>query len=460
MSVVKAIIAWLIRRLVTRRPRFLSDTIASVQNLDKGAFDRFIKYRLQQDAISIANGFRARWRSTEDIPAEEIDAAVLLISEMVRRTPEAVVAALTIISRQEQVLTSTLLQKLLYSSDLQAPIHRAIGVHSADPAARAFRDSVLLVCLTDPRLPSWSREFGRLLAISELHGSWGRIKQVVATNTEGVEDRWRESCAKIQNRHQVQDLLLDTFERNGRLLLSKSEWEFPDRRSMWCLINEILIEEEYYFEADTPQPRIIDAGAHCGLAIYYFKSLYPSCSITAFEPDPRLREMALRNIQRAEFCNVECLPYALAGKRGIARFHISVSDSMAGSVEHGTQENEFSEARINVETVTLSDYLVEPIDMLKLDIEGEELSVLKEVGTKLSVVRNVFCEFHYRPDSAQTLGAIVEKLESAGHVVRVSQSWSTRARGTSRPLSTVGETESMIIWGRNLRKQNLLTADE
>ena len=58
--------------------------------------------------------------------------------------------------------------------------------------------------------------------------------------------------------------------------------KFPDRHSLWVVMEEVLLREEYYFDIEIPNPRILDCGSHVGLAIYYFKSLYPEAVITGF----------------------------------------------------------------------------------------------------------------------------------------------------------------------------------
>ena len=62
----------------------------------------------------------------------------------------------------------------------------------------------------------------------------------------------------------------------------------------------------------------------------------------------------------------------------------------------------------------LKDYLDEPIDFLKLDIEGAETSVLLDCGDKLSNVDHLFVEYHGSPGERQDLGVILEVIQAAG----------------------------------------------
>ena len=54
------------------------------------------------------------------------------------------------------------------------------------------------------------------------------------------------------------------------------------------LKKEIWTEHLYYTEIDSVMPRIIDAGAHIGLASLYFAKTYPTAKILSLEPNPSL----------------------------------------------------------------------------------------------------------------------------------------------------------------------------
>ena len=57
---------------------------------------------------------------------------------------------------------------------------------------------------------------------------------------------------------------------------------------------------------------------------------------------------------------------------------------------------------IEVDAVRLSEFLKEPIDLLKMDIEGAETTVIKESQSKLKNVKHLLIEFHanrlHRPE--------------------------------------------------------------
>ena len=64
-----------------------------------------------------------------------------------------------------------------------------------------------------------------------------------------------------------------------RMRYLEAEW-------MRYLYREVFAEREYWFATDNPRPLILDCGSNIGMAILFFKSLYPDAEITAFEPAP------------------------------------------------------------------------------------------------------------------------------------------------------------------------------
>ena len=67
-----------------------------------------------------------------------------------------------------------------------------------------------------------------------------------------------------------------------------------------------------------------------------------------------------------------------------------------------------------VPAVRLFDWLDEPIDLLKLDVEGAELPILEDCRERLHNVRAVSIDLHeFNPGRRQT-GAVFDLLASAG----------------------------------------------
>lgn len=178
------------------------------------------------------------------------------------------------------------------------------------------------------------------------------------------------------------------------------------------LYEEIFKKYIYYVQLDYLNPRILDCGAHIGMATMYFKSMYPDAKITAFEPQPANLELLQKNLEVNHMLeNVEVIPKALWSEEGQMQLHIDVDQenhwSSTSSLLKGSWTTTQPTEPITVETVKLSTYLDEPIDILKLDVEGAETEVLKECRDKLGNVKHIFVEFHatrlHRPEELVTI---------------------------------------------------------
>jgi hypothetical protein len=98
----------------------------------------------------------------------------------------------------------------------------------------------------------------------------------------------------------------------------------------------------------------------------------------------------------------------LSAADGVARFNSEGADS--GRIVDPTTANRTVEIR----TVRLSSFLTEPVDMLKLDIEGAELDVLEECANRLHLVRQVYISYHSFRRQPQRLDAVIGCLGKAG----------------------------------------------
>ena len=68
----------------------------------------------------------------------------------------------------------------------------------------------------------------------------------------------------------------------------------------------------------------------------------------------------------------------------------------------------------------LSQYINSPIDLLKLDIEGAETEVIKEIEPKLKYVKQIIMEFHasiYNPENS--FSQIMKILKKHGFKTKI-----------------------------------------
>ncbi|HVF96167.1 MAG TPA: FkbM family methyltransferase [Flavisolibacter sp.] len=204
---------------------------------------------------------------------------------------------------------------------------------------------------------------------------------------------------------------------------------FHDARCFYDSYLEILHDEIYKFKPTSAKPLIIDCGANMGVSVIYFAKEHPAATIVAFEPEEGIYEVLQKNIASYGLTNVDLHKKAVWDAVTVLEF--TTDHGMGGSVA-----NTFSnQAPVKVETVRLADYLTQPVDFLKLDIEGAEYTVLKDCEPLLKNVQNLFVEYHSFVHKEQKLEEILAMLKQAGFRYHLKQSFSQQRPFVDRLLA-------------------------
>jgi FkbM family methyltransferase len=200
---------------------------------------------------------------------------------------------------------------------------------------------------------------------------------------------------------------------------------FTAYHTLEYLFREIFVEPSYAFRAGTKTPRIIDCGSNIGMSVLFFKTLYPDAEILAFEPGRTTYALLAENVQRNAWQDVRVLPQAVAEEDGELEFFYDPNDP--GSLLMSTYAQRMPNGSSHrVEAVRLSRYIDAPVDFLKLDVEGAELGVLRDLqrsGT-LPLVREMVIEYHHHiTHEADALAELLAILESGGFGYQLSAEW-------------------------------------
>lgn len=191
------------------------------------------------------------------------------------------------------------------------------------------------------------------------------------------------------------------------------DFQLVDSASFLSMYEGIFRKQIYKFASASSQPLIIDGGANVGVSVLFFKWTYPESRIVAFEPDPKVFAALKRNVETFELNNVTLMNKALWSSETALKFMSEGAD--AGRIYEFESEKKIYE----VETVRLRELLAEPIDFLKLDIEGAETEVLRDSADLLVNVKNIFVEYHSFVEKSQTLHIITAILNEAGFRINV-----------------------------------------
>jgi FkbM family methyltransferase len=124
--------------------------------------------------------------------------------------------------------------------------------------------------------------------------------------------------------------------------------------------------------------------------------IYPKAKIIGFEPDEKTFSVLEQNIHDNNFTNVTVYNKALLNKKGHISFFYDNDDSSIGSIL-GADSRKPNPLEKIVEADTLSSYINQPVDFLKMDVEGAETEIFEDLhkNNKLHFIKNIVMEFHH-----------------------------------------------------------------
>ncbi|HVD04253.1 MAG TPA: FkbM family methyltransferase [Candidatus Dormibacteraeota bacterium] len=174
---------------------------------------------------------------------------------------------------------------------------------------------------------------------------------------------------------------------------------------------------------------IVDVGANIGQFASSVKILSPESQLICFEPDPTVFLRLVRNVSQLPNVEVRCL--ALGRQAGVAplyRHPLSVMSSFYPSGDAYDRER-----TVNVNVAPLDDLLVdnERVDILKVDVEGSELDVLKGGIEVLKRSRYLLVEIGLSRDDRGTnleLMCLVRDAVPGARIIRFGRRLGTSAK--------------------------------
>ena len=144
---------------------------------------------------------------------------------------------------------------------------------------------------------------------------------------------------------------------------------------------------------------IFDVGAHKGQTSLHFCKLFPQSFIHAFEPSPYLFAEIEKNLSKRK--NIRCHNFAL-GETNEKAFLTKPNSDLCGQVIKAQEKNSTSisvrrlDGFCQVENISA-------IDLLKIDVEGNELSVLKGASGMIerNAIKVILLECDFNKDDKQ-----------------------------------------------------------
>jgi FkbM family methyltransferase len=139
-----------------------------------------------------------------------------------------------------------------------------------------------------------------------------------------------------------------------------------------------------------------DCGAHHGRVTRSFLRAFPRATVYAFEPTPATFEILSRNLAGVD--RVELVNAAVGAERGTLDLYVQDWEQSNSLVDPGGDA-----ASVKVDVVPLGEFCAERgirhIDLLKLDVEGYELQVLRGLEPMLRAqkVDVIYTEVRFEP---------------------------------------------------------------
>lgn len=181
------------------------------------------------------------------------------------------------------------------------------------------------------------------------------------------------------------------------------------------LFDEIFIKNEYFIKTNNESPVIFDCGANIGMATIFFKWLYPKSIVYSFEPDKETFEILKKNISQNNIKDVYIYNVAITNNKGRTDFFIGEEP---GSLGMSALPNRMKDTKLTkVNTISLSSFIkrekINKIDLLKMDIEGSEDVVIKDLSDsdEINKINEILLEYHHNIGRKSNLGNFINMLE-------------------------------------------------
>ena len=154
-----------------------------------------------------------------------------------------------------------------------------------------------------------------------------------------------------------------------------------------------------------------------------------------------LQYIYISNIDLFEYSGVEIINKACWNKETFLQFYSEGADGGRICVEGDLHKI------ITVETTRIGQYLQQKVDLLKIDIEGAEAVVLKDVEDMLGNVEKIFIEYHSFQKQQQMLPEILEILKRSGFRLHINAPGLTSLKPFIEITNYEGMDNQLNIYG-------------
>jgi FkbM family methyltransferase len=187
-------------------------------------------------------------------------------------------------------------------------------------------------------------------------------------------------------------------------------------------------------DIDLRHGRVVDIGANEGAFSAGVLAVAPQAEIVAAEPGPAPRARLQARLGRLP--NVEIHNVAVSSSAGVATFHLTAHDHNSSLHAPRAEMQEMIDpgwtpaGELSVRTVTLDELVGDrTVDVLKIDVQGSELDVLRGGDATLARARSVLLEMNFQSqyEGDATFNTLHAEMDRRGFaLVNVSPTLTTR----------------------------------
>jgi len=207
--------------------------------------------------------------------------------------------------------------------------------------------------------------------------------------------------------------------------LTEARLRLQRLREVAAIFTEVFILQEYKWEPHSETPRVIDLGGDIGgLTVLYWKSVAPGARVTLVEANPSTATVVRENLERKGLQDVEVINAAVSDEEGQATLYLHKPGAGYHPLDFVGERVDMDPNlyyRVTVPMIKLSTLIEdEKVDVLKIDIEGAEGDVIRElaVTNKLGQIDQILMEFHNDPaNPTNSLAEVLQTLENAGFTI-------------------------------------------
>lgn len=156
---------------------------------------------------------------------------------------------------------------------------------------------------------------------------------------------------------------------------------------------------------------VLDVGANIGASARYFAHVYPDAVVHAFEPAAAPRALLEQNCRSVPSIHVH--PFGLFSRDATAELFHGLDDPVTASLAYGHENADTAEViELRSASAWLREAGIAEVDVLKVDTEGCELPILRDLGPVATGAQVIYVEYHSEDDRLE-----LDRLLAPTHIV-------------------------------------------